>query len=192
MATLADPETPSRKYSGTLRLWVLYGVIVVYSLLQVGNPTAPPWKTLVVDSLPRSVVDVPDPRKPSKPLREQCLKIVQNVSRVDLAFVNISESHRGRHPHMGARDERGNFGYVHNETALRKNPPPFQFPAEYLRTLCANNDSTYAMLTGKVFVDVQAHQDADTTGVKRQTILCAVYTTESGHESIRRIRETWG
>jgi hypothetical protein len=132
------------------------------------------------------------PRKPSTPLREQCLKIVQNVSRVDLAFVNISDSHRGLHPHMGARDEHGNFGYVHDETDLRKNPPSFQFPAEALRQMCAKNDSTYAMLRQKVFVDLQAHEQADTTGLKRQTILCAVYTTESEHASIRRIRETWG
>jgi hypothetical protein len=184
MATLAAPVASLRKRTGGLRLCIFLAVPSIWSLLRVVNSS---WSISVID------IDAPKgPRKPFQPLCEECLEIVQRASPVDLAYVKISDSLRGRHPLMGARDEHGHFGYVHDETALRTNPPSVQFPAEYLRTLCGRNDSTYKMLSEKVFVDLQAHQQAHVVGLKRQKILCVVYTTESGHASIRRIRETWG
>lgn len=66
---------------------------------------------------------------PSKPLSDENMSIVARASPVKLAYVDISGGHT-EHPHRGATDENGNFGYVHDETALAKSPPPFEFKDE--------------------------------------------------------------
>ena len=141
----------------------------------------------------KKVIDAKDVRgdrkKPSKPLDSARLAIIQKAAQVDISFVDVSMGHAD-HPHKGARDENGKWGYVHDETALRKNPPIFQFPN--LKDACDTRDDTYKMLTEQVFVDLKAHEEADKSGAKRDKIFCLVYTIESGHSRIPFIRETWG
>jgi hypothetical protein len=131
-----------------------------------------------------------DKRKPSKPLCDECLEIVQKAKPVDITFVDVSNGHK-EHPHMGALDENGNPGYIHDETALRKNPPPFNFGGEELRNECKKRDNDYEMLHKKVFVDIKADEEANKSGRKRDKIFCLVYTIDSGHVKIPSIRETW-
>jgi hypothetical protein len=63
---------------------------------------------------------------PSISLSEENMAIVSKASPVKLAYVDVSGNH-AEHPHKGALDEEGNFGYVHDETFLSKSPPAFEF-----------------------------------------------------------------
>ena len=63
---------------------------------------------------------------PSISLREENMEIISKAAQVKLAYVDVSGNH-AEHPHKGALDEKGNFGYVHDETFLVKNPPSFEF-----------------------------------------------------------------
>ena len=135
---------------------------------------------------------------PSKPLDDVRMAIVQRASPVALKYVDASGNHVA-HPHLGATDENGVFGYVHDETSLRANPPQFEFKNDDDRNrLCKKGDPNYIMLTDKVFVDIQNHEAAersvehDLATKSRVKIFCLVYTIESHHGKIPAIRETWG
>jgi hypothetical protein len=125
---------------------------------------------------------------PSKPLCKECLEIVQQAKPVDISFVDVSDGHR-QHPHLGARDEWGQIGYVHDETDLHRHPEPFDLSADHLRTQCLKRDNNYRMLTEKVFVDLD--YDKSMQGKPRPKLFCLVYTIESGHPKIPSIRKTW-
>jgi hypothetical protein len=128
-------------------------------------------------------------KKPSRPLDSKRLEIIQKAPTVNISFVNMIKESMD-FPHKGARDEHGHWGYVHDETALRKNPPSFNFPQ--LKEACDKRDNNYNMLTQQVFVDFQADEEAAKSGKPRAKIFCLVYTIESGHDRIPFIRETWG
>ena len=128
-------------------------------------------------------------KKPAKPLDPKRLAIIQNAHQVDTTYVDVSNGHVD-FPHKGARDEHGAWGYVHDETALRKNPPKFEFPG--LKHACDARDNTYKMLSEQVFVDFKADEEAQKRGAVRDKIFCLVYTIDSGHDRIPFIRETWG
>lgn len=134
-------------------------------------------------------LDHREQKKPQHPIDDKRLAIIQKPKPVDIAYMDISHGHKD-HPHMGARDEKGNFGYVHDETALRKNPPELEFPG--LQAACGLRDNTYKMLTEQVSVDFAANEDADKRRPKRDKIFCLVYTIEKFHDRIPYIRETWG
>ena len=135
---------------------------------------------------------------PSRPLDDARMGIVLRASPVKLAYVDASGGHLA-HPHLGATDENGAFGYVHDETALRNNPPPFEFENDDERErLCKKGDPNYTMLTQKVFVDITNHEAAerrsehDLAKKRRVKLFCFVYTIEKNHDKIPAIRETWG
>lgn len=134
-----------------------------------------------------------EPKKPSKPLCDECLKIVQRARPVDLAYVDVAGGQK-EHPHLGARYMNGSLGYVHNETSLRFNPPKFSVGANDLISMCKRRDDDYLMLTKKVFVDLQGHEAANRVLLphNRAKIFCIVYMTAKGHGGIVPIRETWG
>ncbi len=134
------------------------------------------------------------PIKPSKPLRTTNQEIISSAHMVELSFIDISDGHT-EHPHRGATDENGNFGYKHDEKALKNNPPTFQVTKEEVH--CDNHDANYKMLTEKVHVDITSHEarerEADLhDGKPRAKIFCMVYTIEKNHDKIPIIRETWG
>jgi len=125
-------------------------------------------------------------KKLDPPLDPERLALLQKSKPVDIAYVNITD--RSDHPHKGAKDADGNWGYVHDPTALRKNPPPFTFPD--LESACALRDNDYKMMTEQVsVVDVKAH---DAVRRRRDKIFCLVYTIAESHDRIPYIRETWG
>lgn len=132
-----------------------------------------------------------DKAKPSKPLCEECLKIIQRAQPIDISYVDVSGGHK-EHPHLGATDESGNLGYVADEEALRKNPPDFHFEGEELSKACSQRDNNYKMLTERVYVDMKYDEEMEKSGSKRAKIFCLVYTIDSGHPKIPAIRETWG
>jgi hypothetical protein len=132
-----------------------------------------------------------EPRKPAQPLRPNNLEIVQKPKPVDISFVDVAGGHK-EHPHLGAKDEEGNFGYIHDETALRLNPPPSSFGGDNLMNACVKRDNTYKMLTEKVKLDSEGHNAAAASDKKRDKIFCLVYTIEKFHDRIPAIRETWG
>lgn len=134
-----------------------------------------------------------EPKMPSKPLCEECLKIVQQAKPVNLDYVDVTGGHK-EHPHLGAKDANGNLGYLHNETHLHLDPPKFGMSADDLISGCKRRDNNYRMLTEKVFVDFEGDKAANQAlgPHGRAKIFCLVYTTEKGHDTIPRIRETWG
>ena len=125
-----------------------------------------------------------------KPLRRTNLEIVRNATAIDLAYIDVSNNH-SEHPHCGARDERGNWGFVHDDTALRRSPPTFS--TDRLQQDCQVRDSNYIMLTKRVSVDQEAHDSRANSDGNRVKILCIIYSTDAGHDKkIPAIRETWG
>ena len=149
----------------------------------------PPVDRFVVLPPPESSRVMRPPRLLPKPLRPTNLNIVRNATAIDLAYVDVSYNHE-KDPHRGARDEEGKWGYVHDETALRFNPPPF--PTDRLHQDCVERDSHHKMLTERVFVDKEVHDAVERSGKKRVRILCIIYSTDAGHVKIPAIRETWG
>jgi hypothetical protein len=134
-------------------------------------------------------------RKPSVPLRPINLEIIQKAKVVDLSYVDVTGGHK-EHPHMGAKDEFGNFGYVHDETALRKNPPPTltHFQGQELTDACRKRDDNYQMLTQKVAIDWDAYKQLEERNApirQHNKLFCLVYTIEPAHHKIPAIRETW-
>ncbi|KAL7473559.1 hypothetical protein ACHAXS_014002 [Conticribra weissflogii] len=135
---------------------------------------------------------------PSKPLDDHRMAIISRASPVNIAYVDASGGHT-EHPHLGATDEFGNFGYVHDETALAKTPPAFVFKDDKDHTeLCKKGDPNWKMLTEKVYVDLTNHEAAEKRAEhglakkKRAKIFCLVYTIEKFHDRVPAIRETWG
>lgn len=158
-------------------------------------PTKPLPPPVVQEEPDTDDVSIPertgDKQKPSKPLCEECLEIIQKAKPVDITFVDVSGGHK-EHPHKGALDADGNFGFIHDEKALHKNPPPFNFAGDELKHECAKRDNNYRMLNEQVKVDFDAEAEAEKSGRKRDKIFCLVYTIDSGHHKIPLIRETWG
>lgn len=142
--------------------------------------------------------------KPNQPLRQENLHIVQQAQLVDISYVDVRGNGK-HHPHRGAKDENGNWGYIHDEKALRRNPPSIYESNHFhgdqqllLEEICEIQDSNYWMIQEKVYVDIEAHEEAEklqqTTKNQqsRAKIFCFIYTTEKGHSKIIPIRETWG
>ena len=135
---------------------------------------------------------------PTRPLSETNLAIISKATPVNIKYVDVSGGH-SQHPHKGATDENGAWGYVHDETFLIKSPPFFEIKDEQDRKeLCRKGDPNYQMLTKKVFVDLTNHEAAqkraehDLAKKGRAKIFCLVYTIEKNHHTIPAIKETWG
>ena len=130
-------------------------------------------------------------QKPKTPLRQTNLDIVQKAKPVDISYVDVTDGFK-EFPHKGARDVNGQWGYVHDETFLKKNPPKFEYEAEAEKKACTNRDNNYKMMIKRVFVDEEYNKQRNADGNKRDKIFCLVYTIESGHNKIPNILETWG
>ncbi len=131
--------------------------------------------------------------KPKKPLRQTNKDIISTTPMVDIRYVDVSNNNE-EDPHRGATDENGEFGYRHDEKALKNNPPIFQVAKSEVN--CDNHDGNYKMLTEKVVVDFTSHEarerEAEAGGKPRAKLFCMVYTIEKNHDKIPAIRETWG
>ena len=89
-----------------------------------------------------------------------------------------------------ALDADGNPGYVHDEKALRRNPPKLEFPE--LKEACAKRDNDWRMIHKRVVVETEYEQTRNESGEKRDKIFCLVYTIEKFHDRIPNILQTWG
>jgi hypothetical protein len=143
--------------------------------------------------LSKPIHDNNNVRMPKEPLCDECLKIVQQAKSYSIQFVDVSNGYR-EHPHMGALDDMGHSGYVHDETALRFNPPKNSFTSELLTPLCNIRDNNYRMLTEKVYVDLEydKYMQDNNNAQHRDKIFCLVYTIDLYHKKLPAIRETWG
>jgi len=142
--------------------------------------------------------------KPSQPLCQLCLEIVQKAPILDTSFIKLSSDTSPQavawYPSSN-NSNSSNFirtGYHHDETALRQAPPLMNVTPHYLRQLCQQRDDTYTMLKQRP-IAVASPTNHTTRGVhssssssSRIRLFCLVYTTASGHSKIQRIRETWG
>lgn len=127
-------------------------------------------------------------KKLDPPLSADRLAVIQKAKPVDITYVNITN--RSEHPHLGAKDADGKWGYIHDPTSLRKNPPQFNFPD--LNSACALRDNDFKMMSEQVSVDWKAHEAKESSGERRDKIFCLVYTIAESHDRIQYIRETWG
>jgi hypothetical protein len=142
-----------------------------------------------LDAIPD--LELYDKQKPSKPLRAENLKIVKQASPIDVTFEDVAGGHK-EHPHLGATDDNGILGYIHDETALRKNPPPLKIDHSQMSKFCDTRDDHYRMMHERIIVDREYDKKMEDSGAKRDKIFCLVYTIDSGHAKIPNIRETWG
>lgn len=111
-----------------------------------------------------------------------------------LAKIDVSNGHR-YHPHKGARDADGTFGYVPDPTRLHKAPPPIKLYNNC--TALRIHDPTFLMLTERVKVNLEEHERRErevAQGIRkaRVKLLCIIYSFEPRHGAIQDIRETWG
>mmetsp|Transcript_8318 Transcript_8318/g.18153 ORF Transcript_8318/g.18153 Transcript_8318/m.18153 type:complete len:533 (-) Transcript_8318:47-1645(-) len=111
----------------------------------------------------------------------------------------LDKNEDNAHPHMGAKDAQGKLGYVHDPTALKRDPPDFD--TSNLTILCKPGgakglgDADWKMLSKKVEVDFAGHKMAEDLvehGSPRVKIFCVVYTIEESHGRVPAILETWG
>jgi hypothetical protein len=109
-----------------------------------------------------------------------------NVTSVSMD--NISQPMKD-HPHAGAIDEEGRYGYVHDPTVIANSKIPFSIPSEELRQVCApagagpEGIGGYRLLTEKVRVS-NIHSSLK--------IFCSVYTSPANDLVRWAIAETWG
>jgi glycoprotein-N-acetylgalactosamine 3-beta-galactosyltransferase len=122
-------------------------------------------------------------------LTEEQMNTVKSAKIQSIAYEDFSNGHK-EHPHMGAVDENGTWGYVHDASALHKNPPAFQPPED--KSVACRKDDHYKMLSEKVKVDFEGHNAAERSEKRRAKIFCVAYTTEKNHDRINTLRETWG
>ena len=130
-------------------------------------------------------------KKPSKPLRPENLEIAKRPKMIDISFVDVSDGHED-HPHLGALDANGVSGYIHDETALRINPPDFNYGETEMIAGCTKKDDNSRMMNKRIVVETEYDKKMNSSGQKRDKIFCLVYTIEQGHSKIPNIRETWG
>jgi hypothetical protein len=105
---------------------------------------------------------------------------------------------RAFHPHSGAVDEFGQYGYVHDPTVLRQRKMILNetITLEERRLLCAplgkgpegGND------TGKrVFEKIRVSSNKETTRSPVPVkVFCGIYTYPGNNNQTKSIRETWG
>lgn len=84
---------------------------------------------------------------------------------------------------LGARDENGNWGYIHDPTWLRHHPLTFNTSESYCQTQGRWYDRTRFALNKVEIAPVPS-------GPKR--VFCMVYTHSNSHDQLRAIAETWG
>ena len=164
------------------------GHVVAEEVHHEDHHQPPPVDETADKSLPE---DSSGKQKPSKPLCKECLEIVQRAKPMDISYVDISNGHR-EFPHKGAKDEEGNWGYIHDETALRKDHPAFTWEDDEMKRMCGNRDNNWKMLTQRVYVDFEYEEKMKKSETSRDKIFCLVYTTSNSHNKIPFIRETWG
>ncbi|GKY98032.1 hypothetical protein MPSEU_000761300 [Mayamaea pseudoterrestris] len=170
----------------SLRYLVAAGVCFV-CLIQIGFQSFRPSFSRLDISAVQSV----QRRNLTVPLRPACLEIISKANLTDTTYVNVA-GNLTEHPHVGAVDAFGKPGYVHDVTALRRNPPPSNFTDEYIAEQCQVQDDDYKMLKQRVSVDMDYENERLRSGERRPRILCMIYTYTPSHSRIKNIRETWG
>jgi hypothetical protein len=99
------------------------------------------------------------------------------------------------HPHAGAIDEFGHYGYVHDPTILKQNPPIFHVSAEEQHDLCAptgtgpEGGGKLGELIFDHHIQVSTTNNNNPRDVK---VFCAVYSHPGNANQTDAIRETWG
>jgi len=140
------------------------------------------------------IEDDPQFGVPSKPLHDHNMWVTLESNQKDVSFVNVTEGFK-EHPHLGARDKNGTFGYIYDEKALREDPPGLGLTDQQVKSLCSIHDENWELLTKKIRVDFEGHEKREReamSGKKRTKIFCVVYTLDKFHHRIPSIRRTWG
>ncbi|KAG7362007.1 hypothetical protein IV203_025673 [Nitzschia inconspicua] len=119
--------------------------------------------------------------------------IVSHAKPINIEYVDVSDGNK-EHPHLGATDENGRIGYIHDETALRKNPPSLKIDDSQMNKFCKSRDEHFQMMHNRIVVDTDYdRRTMEESGIhKRDKLFCLVYTFDSAHPMIPYILETWG
>ena len=93
------------------------------------------------------------------------------------------------HPHQGARDEQGCFGYIHDTKYVRSHPLHFTYtPSKLEGGVCDLPFGTG--LEGRR--GTKGLQKIRIAPPSNKTVLCIVYTHSNRHVILQSIVETWG
>lgn len=93
------------------------------------------------------------------------------------------------HPHAGAIDEKGNYGYVHDPTVLANSKIPFSIPPEELQQVCAPAGAGPEGIGGYRLITEKVRVSNVPSSLK---IFCSVYTSPANDLVRSAIAETWG
>lgn len=85
---------------------------------------------------------------------------------------------------LGALDEHGHPGYVHNVTYLKSHPPPFNYTHGDCDAPFGNGTEGSSGIKGLRKIKIAAAGD--------KKVLCMVYTHSERHDRVRAIAETYG
>jgi len=138
--------------------------------------------------------------QPATELCMVCRLVVQRAKPQTLKFVEVSNQ-TNHNPRKGATDKTGKIlGFIHNEKALRKNPPTMNVTSEEIKKQCLMRDDNFEMIMGKIRVAsekelIQQRKELENKQVPVQPlkILCIVHSNAAEHtHKVQRIRETWG
>jgi len=187
-----DSETLPEKLLNKCRSFRWYAEEVNHDVLVAEEPKSADESSSVLDVNARAhdSKDKADLKVDAKQyLTEEQMKTVKSAKMQSIVYEDFSNGHK-EHPHMGAVDENGTWGYVHDASALHKNPPAFQPPAD--KSVACRKDDHYKMLTEKVKVDFEGHSAAERSAKRRVKVFCVAYTTEKNHDRINTLREAWG
>ncbi len=101
---------------------------------------------------------------------------------------NISQPMKD-HPHAGAIDEKGSYGYVHDPTVIAKSKIPFSIPPDELRQVCAPAGAGPEGIGGYRLITEKVRVSKIQSSLK---IFCSVYTSPINEQVRWAIAETWG
>jgi hypothetical protein len=181
-----ESETLPEKLENKCRSFKWYATEVNHNLLISADESSSllDVKARAHDSKDKSVSQ----KEVKRFLTEEQMNIVKSAKMQLIAYEDYSNGYKD-HPHKGALDENGDPGYVHDASALRKNPPLYTPPD---KSDACRKDDHFTMLTQKVRVNFEGDKAANLSGNSRAKIFCVAYTTEKNHDRIPALRETWG
>lgn len=130
------------------------------------------------------------------------LKVYTNIAHVvhkskTVSFLKHHSNQHFAHPHAGAKDKFGHWGYVHNAAVLRQIPLSFIVLAEEKHEVCAQvgqatDEKDNSKLISQVFNQViKVSKTAVSALASSIKVFCAVYSYPGNRNQTNAIAMTW-
>ncbi|KAL7581373.1 hypothetical protein ACA910_021965 [Epithemia clementina (nom. ined.)] len=109
----------------------------------------------------------------------------QQLYRIHAILTGVCDAYWDRY--LGALDEQGRPGYVHDPTFLRNNPPKLNLSDGNCNVSLGQGDEGPSGAEGMVKIRTDLPESMQT-----KKVLCMVYTHEGRHAQVAAVAETWG